>query len=210
VSDTTGLNIISYDLAVTYNPAVITPASPAYDTTGTLSSTMLITANTANSGHLIISGFQATSLVGAGTLINLKFNVVGSAGQVSPLVFQDYTDPGNTMHPGFSFNEGDPPALTFPGSVCVTASLTGNVTGRVLTAAGAGIRNAKVVISGGSLTAPRTVTTGSFGYYDFDGLDLGQTYTVTVNSKIFRFTPATRVVSAGVSTAVPIDFVAAE
>jgi len=53
-----------------------------------------------------------------------------------------------------------------------------SVSGRVLTAGGQGIRNAEVVISGGTLTEPMRVQTGSFGYYNFEGLQTGQTYMV--------------------------------
>jgi len=128
VSDMTGRGIISYDLQVTFNPAVIQPASPEFDITGTLSSGMSITPNANNAGHLIISAFQATDLAGAGTLINLKFNVVGSLGQSTTLVFADYTDPGNTFHPGFQFNEGDPPAFTTNGSVTLGGTPTNTPT----------------------------------------------------------------------------------
>lgn len=126
VGDTTGRGIISYDLQVTYNPAVLTPAggnactgNACFDTVGTLSSTMSITPNTNFAGHFIISAFQAQNLVGAGTLINLKFNVVGTGGQSTSLVFEDYTSPTPTFHVGFVWNEGDPPAFTTNGSVTV-------------------------------------------------------------------------------------------
>jgi hypothetical protein len=122
VGDTTGRGIISYDFQITFDPAVIQPASPAFDQTGTLSSGMLITPNTANAGHLILSAFQAANLSGSGTLVNLKFNVVGTVGQSTALAFADYTDPGNTFHPGFQFNEGDPPAATTNGSVTVSGA----------------------------------------------------------------------------------------
>ncbi len=123
VGDTTGRGIISYDFQVSFNPAVIVPASPEFDATGTLSSTMSITPNGNNAGHLIISAFQAANLSGAGVLINLKFNVVGELGSSTALTFADYTDPNQIPHPGFLWNEGDPPALTTNGSVTV-----GNVT----------------------------------------------------------------------------------
>jgi CSLREA domain-containing protein len=124
VSDLTGRGVISYDFQVTFNPAVVTPASPEYDITGTLSSMMSITPNSNNAGHLIISAFQAQDLAGSGTLINLRFNVIGSAGQSTTLSFQDYTDPGGTFHPGFQFNEGDPPAVTTNGSVTIPSGPT--------------------------------------------------------------------------------------
>ena len=119
VSDTTGRGIISYDFNIDYNPAVVQPASPAFDQAGTLSSAMSITPNTTNSGHFIISAFQASDLVGAGVLLNLKFNVVGTSGQFSNLNFADYTDPGMGFHIAFQWNEGDPPALTANGRITV-------------------------------------------------------------------------------------------
>src|SRR5262249_16521720 len=79
--DVTGLGIISYDFNVDFDSTVVTPASPAFDITGTMSSAMAITPNAANAGHLIISGFQGAELTGMGTLINLRFNVIGVPGQ---------------------------------------------------------------------------------------------------------------------------------
>jgi hypothetical protein len=69
------------------------------------------------------------------------------------------------------------------------------ISGQVLTADGRGIRNAIVVISGGNLPEARTVATGSFGYFAFDDLEVGQTYIVTVNSKRFAFPTPTVVVT---------------
>jgi len=70
-----------------------------------------------------------------------------------------------------------------------------SIGGRVTTADGRGIRNAHVVISGDSLTEPRTVTTGSFGYFSFDGLRTGETYVVTVNSRRYTFSVPSRVIT---------------
>ena len=120
--DLTGLDVVSYDLQITFNPAIVTLDSPAFDQTGTLSSGMSITPNPANPGHLIISAFQATPLAGSGTLLNLRFNVVGSPGESTPLAFEDYTDPGNNFHYGFRFNEGVPAAVTINGSVTIPAA----------------------------------------------------------------------------------------
>jgi len=128
VSDTTGSEIISYDFQITFDPSVVQPASTAYDVTGTMSSSMAITANSPASGHLVVSAFQSSSLVGAGTLINLKFTVVGTSGQTTPLTFEDYTDPSNIFHPAFQFNEGVPDDATTNGSVSVFGvAITGTV-----------------------------------------------------------------------------------
>ncbi len=118
--DLTGLGAVVYNLQVTFDPAILTPASPAYDRTGTLSTAMFIDPNTLNSGHLIISAFNATPLAGAGTLLNLKFTVVGTPGQSTALNFEDYTDPVPIFHPGFRYNEGDPAAATTNGNFTVS------------------------------------------------------------------------------------------
>lgn len=120
IGDITGLNVNSFDCNLTYDPAILAPAAVPYDTAGTLSSTMLVTPNATFPGNLIISAFQSTFLSGSGTLINLKFNVVGTlGGQFTPLAFEDYTDPNMTFHPGFAFNEGDPAATLTNGSFTV-------------------------------------------------------------------------------------------
>jgi hypothetical protein len=82
-----------------------------------------------------------------------------------------------------------------------------SLSGRVMTAERAGIRNARIVITGESLPEPRTVTTGSFGYYSFDGLTAGQTYVVTVNAQRYTFMVPSRVYTL-VDNIVDADFVA--
>ena len=81
------------------------------------------------------------------------------------------------------------------GSVEV-AAVTGpfDISGRVLTSDGRGIRNVIVVISGGSLPAPLRVQTGSFGTYAFNDLAPGS-YTITVFSKRFTFAMPSRMVN---------------
>ncbi len=129
VGDLTGGEIISYDLQVNFDPAVIQPSGAGYDIAGTLSNAMSITPNTGNSGHLIISAFQGTFLAGSGTLINLKFTAVGTAGQSTALTFADYTDAASVFHPAFQFNEATPSSTTTNGSVTLTGiSISGTVT----------------------------------------------------------------------------------
>lgn len=72
-----------------------------------------------------------------------------------------------------------------------------NVTlsGRVLTAGGVGIRNALITVSGGNLSSPVTVPTGSFGYYYLEGLQSSQTYTVTVSVKRYVIAQPTQMVT---------------
>lgn len=70
-----------------------------------------------------------------------------------------------------------------------------SVGGRILTAGGAGIRNAQVTISGGNLPVPLTAQTGNFGSYNFTGLQAGATYTVTVNTKRYVIAQPSRPVT---------------
>jgi hypothetical protein len=63
-----------------------------------------------------------------------------------------------------------------------------NVGGRVLTADGRAIRGAIV-----SLTDPqgntRNLRTNAFGYYNFEDVEVGATYTLTAASKRYTFNP---------------------
>jgi hypothetical protein len=82
-----------------------------------------------------------------------------------------------------------------------------SMSGRVTTADGRGIRNAHVVISGNGLPEARVTTTGSFGYFTFEGLQTGQTYVVTVNSQRYTFSVPSRVITL-VDNLADVDFVA--
>jgi hypothetical protein len=66
---------------------------------------------------------------------------------------------------------------------------------------GVGIRNAVVTLSGGTLPAPVNFVTGTFGTYQFQGLDPGGEYTVFVSAKRNRFTPPSQLVSSFSSVA---------
>ena len=180
VGNVSGSGVVSYECQVSFNPAVIQPASPAYDKLGTLSSDMSITSNANHSGHLIISAFQGTSMSGSGTLLNLRFNVVGSSGQSTALTFENYTDPNGQFHQGFMFNEGTPPAATTNGSLTVGAStLSGTVTyGNAIGAPNPrGVPNVNVCAQGSPTVCS---TTGPDGTYLLSGLGSGP-YTITAS-----------------------------
>jgi hypothetical protein len=63
-----------------------------------------------------------------------------------------------------------------------------SVGGRVTTAAGEGVPNVLVIITD-STGNSRMTRTGSFGYFRFDEVATGQTYTVSVASKQYQFQP---------------------
>lgn len=82
-----------------------------------------------------------------------------------------------------------------------------SLSGRILTAEGRGITNARVTISGGSLAEPITIVTGRRGSYTFNELQSGETYVVTVGARRFYFNEASRVYSMNDSVT-DADFVA--
>lgn len=65
------------------------------------------------------------------------------------------------------------------------------ISGQVLSTGGP-LKGVWVTISGGVLSAPISVETNTFGYYRFNNIPSGQTYTLEVSSKKYTFTPSTR------------------
>ncbi len=82
-----------------------------------------------------------------------------------------------------------------------------SVSGRVADAGGTPIRGAVLTISGGSLSAPRTLKTGTFGQYLFEGLPAGETYFLSVRAPKHSFAEPTRVVNLPDSVS-DLDFIA--
>jgi len=79
------------------------------------------------------------------------------------------------------------------------------VTGQVTTSAGRPIRNVEVVFTDQSGMKRRTIT-NAFGYYFFPDLVAGQTYTVSLSSKLYTFAPQTVTI---IDATVGLDIVAA-
>ncbi len=117
---------------------------------------------------------------------------------------------------GGTYNNTTGNVASFEGFTGTTASSTLNVSvltaselsisGRVLTAEGRGIRNARVTISGNSLASPITVSTGVNGTYQVNGLAAGETYIVTVGARRFTFTQPSRVITL-IDNVTDADFV---
>jgi len=88
----------------------------------------------------------------------------------------------------------------------LAANATVSISGRVTTADGAGIRGVTLSLVGGDGLI-RTAKSAAFGYYHFDGLPFGQTYTLNISSKRFTFAEPTRVLIVDDQVAGP-DFIA--
>jgi len=70
-----------------------------------------------------------------------------------------------------------------------------SLSGSVVSASGIGIRNVTVILTGGRLLAPRTTRTTTFGSFTFDDVEVGQLYTITVQSKKYGFQQDSRIIS---------------
>ena len=109
MEDLTGKGIVAYDFVVTFDPTVVQWDDVPFDTTDTLSRSLTITTNTSTPGRLVISAFGTEALSGAGPLLKLKGQVIGTAGTSTPL----------TWH-AFHFNEGWPTVTTTNSHFTVT------------------------------------------------------------------------------------------
>ncbi|HVF46336.1 MAG TPA: Calx-beta domain-containing protein [Pyrinomonadaceae bacterium] len=81
-------------------------------------------------------------------------------------------------------------------NIDIGTAARGAISGLVTDANGMGIRNAIITISGVGLAEPVQVTTSSLGYFNVEGLDIGETYLVSLRaSKRYQFSNATRLVT---------------
>lgn len=146
-------------------------------------------------------------------------------------VVQTFTEPA-TAEPGYTlrtidlsaFANGQPRQLSFnynrPGGAAGSDSFLlddvelratnqqtfASITGRVFTPAGSALRNAQVFLINpeGIRTS---ATTSSFGVYTFNNVRTGVTYTMTVSSKRYRFSPGSVPVNGNLTG---VDFVGLE
>ncbi|MBS1793306.1 MAG: right-handed parallel beta-helix repeat-containing protein [Acidobacteria bacterium] len=161
VDDVTGNGLLSFDMRLAYNPAVIN--SPSVSLTA-LTSGSALTVNTATPGVLIVSVYNSQPFAGSGALLNITFNAVGSIGSSSGVNFTS-----------FVFNEGSPCLSTSNGSVNI---VSGSVSGTVTYANS--LSNPPVVRTTltGTGSVPVSTQTDLSGAYTLSGFGSGA-YTVT-------------------------------
>ncbi len=79
-------------------------------------------------------------------------------------------------------------------TITTVVAATASLGGRVLTAQGNGLRSANIVLTDANGNT-RTVRTNAFGYYNFDELEVGTTYTLTVSRKGYTFAQPTQIIT---------------
>ena len=177
-----GEGIISYEFDLRYDPAVIQPQANPIDLAGTISSGLASVFNASEPGLLRVAVYGAMPIEADGVLVNLRFESVGAADSASPLVFER-----------IAFNDGETvTAMTAAGEVKLAAA-TGDraeIEGRLLDATGHGVGNARITLTD-ALGNSRVAVSNSFGVYRIGALEIGQTYTLSVQSRSFAFAPMT-------------------
>lgn len=181
VSNTTGEGIFGYEFDLLYNENVILPQISPCDSVGTVSAGRSVICNAVTPGFLrvVVFSTSGTPMSGAGTLLKLKFNAIGVAGNTSPLTIRN-----------FIFNEGVPQDATTDGQIQLVSPTAASVSvgGQLMSAEGQSIGNEIVVLTN-STGVSRSVRSNSFGFYQFEGVAAGETYTVSVTSKRYTFAP---------------------
>jgi hypothetical protein len=129
-----------------------------------------------------------------------NFSLTPFAGQTIRIRFSTVAT-GNGDGPG----QIDIDSVSVQSPALPTASNV-SVGGRVLTDEGAGISRVSVTLTNGAGVS-RSVTTNTFGYYNFDAVASGETYIIEVNNKKYLFTNSPRVVSVQ-NNLTDVDFVA--
>lgn len=97
VGDLGGFGVTAFDLAVTYDPEVLEPVfdSPV-ENIGTMSTNFTVVANTPERGRLLVAAYGIAPMWGEGTMLNLRFRVIGSKGDSTKVRFD-----------GLRLNEGE-------------------------------------------------------------------------------------------------------
>jgi len=156
-----------------------------------------VVANATEPGLLRVVVYGPSPINDDGLLLNLRFTAVGVPGSVSSISLE------NMM-----FNEGSPQTVSANGRVKISNAIPdqAEINGRLLTAMGKNIGNARVTLTD-TTGKSRSVVSNGLGAYRFGGLRFGETYTLSVESRHWTFTPIT--VSA-TEELVAVDLIAEE
>jgi hypothetical protein len=194
IDNLNGKSLNSYQFSVAYDPAVLVPADESANVDGTLSGNLNAVYNTPTPGMLRVGVYGAFPTQGDGVYVNLKFRVIGNNGSSSPLTIS-----------GFRFNRGTDEVTTVSGRITVgVATAEATLQGRVLAMGGRGVTGARVTATSAAGVVKNGFTT-RYGQFIISGLTIGETYTVTVQSRRFVFAPRSVPISDSVTN---VDFVA--
>ncbi len=175
-----------YGFSLNYDPTKLTLQSI---TNGAATTGALVGTNPNNPGEIGFSVNYGNATIQAGnnqTFFTIQFRVAANAQAGSTSVFFDDTPTVREV----SNTQAQPVATTFAdGTVTIVGPTAASaaVGGRVLSQRSRGVANAQVVMTN-SLGERRAARTNGFGYFRIAEVAAGETYTVTVKSKHYRFT----------------------
>ncbi|HEX9927083.1 MAG TPA: PKD domain-containing protein [Pyrinomonadaceae bacterium] len=208
--NSTSAPIVAYTIEVSYDPNVLQAAEFPISTANTLSdpNTGAVcqvfsgTFNTGNRTTLRMAAACSRNITASGTLLFLRFNVVGTANTATGTTTLEFTvRSGANAVPNLESDGGTMPVTITNGSFTVVSSApiaSVTIAGRVLTPDNRGLRNAQIRLTAADGTS-KTVMSGAFGNYRFANVQAGQSVTIQVFSKRFGFQPQTVNVSGDIS-----------
>lgn len=135
---------------------------------------------------------SSTIATGGGSGMGGNFTLDGTAGQ---RVAGGTAEPSYSVYSGFWTPSLTPTAASVP------------IGGRIITAAGTGIRNVRLTLTN-SRGEIRSALTGPFGYYRFDDVPVGEVYVLTISSKRYVFPGSPAIVNVS-DELFDLDFIAA-
>jgi hypothetical protein len=173
---------LNYDSAVLGNPLV---------SLGPDLSTGTFFQNSMTPGRLgVVAAAQPLSVIQSGTrhILTVRFNVSPTAPTGQTLLdFVGFPPVFNEV----SSADANPLPTTFTGGfvdILAPTAASAGIKGTVSSATGETIRNAIVSITDTNGNT-RSARTNSFGKYQFENVQTGETYTVQVSAKGYQFTP---------------------
>ncbi len=178
IDNLAGKSVRSTQFTVTYDPAVVEAVVGAASVQGTSAASLGVVSNVPTPGILKVAVYGAMPASGDGVYVNLTFTVRGAAGASTPLSIS-----------GFRFNANTDEVTSVDGQLTVrTANSGATLNGRLVSADGRGIGRARVAVTSTNGTT-FTATSSRTGQFVVTGLVLGETYTVTVSTRRYAFSP---------------------
>ena len=176
-----------YGFSLNYDTTKLTLGSI---TNGPATTGALVGTNPNNPGEIGFSVNYGNATIQAGnnqTFFTIQFTVAANAQPGSTSVFFDDTPTVREV----SNTQAQPVATTFAdGTVTIVGPTAASATvgGRVLSQRSRGVANAQVVMTN-SQGERRISRTNGYGYFRITDVAAGETYTVTVKSKLYKFAP---------------------
>ncbi|HEY0426363.1 MAG TPA: lamin tail domain-containing protein [Pyrinomonadaceae bacterium] len=155
----------------------------------------LVNNSTALTGACPFPNASIIDFVGYGTTAACNGSGVNNTATNAPAPSTTTSDQRNGAGADTDVDSTDFAALApTPQAALLPTAASATLQGRVITSDGSGISKANVVLID-SAGVSRTVLTSSFGYFTFEELPTGQTYTISVQKKLYQFNPATRAIT---------------